>query len=49
VNIDIINTSEIRISVLIRDTQLDEAVQAIHSAFGLGGEEVAQVYAGSGR
>ena len=49
VNIEIINTSEIRISVLIRDTQLDEAVQAIHSAFGLGGEEVAQVYAGSGR
>ena len=49
VNIEIINTSEIRISVLIRDTQLDEAVQAIHSAFGLGGDEVAQVYAGSGR
>jgi hypothetical protein len=24
-------------------------VQAIHSAFGLGGDEVAQVYAGSGR
>jgi aspartate kinase len=49
VNIEIINTSEIRISVLIRDTQLDEAVQAIHHAFGLGGDEVAQVYAGSGR
>jgi aspartate kinase len=49
VNIEIINTSEIRISVLIRDTHLDEAVQAIHSAFGLGGDEVAQVYAGSGR
>src|SRR4051812_1687434 len=49
VNIEIINTSEIRISVLIRDTDLDEAVQAIHLAFGLGGEEVATVYAGSGR
>jgi aspartate kinase len=49
VNIEIISTSEIRISVLIRDTQLDDAVQAIHSAFGLGGDEVAQVYAGSGR
>jgi aspartate kinase len=49
VNIDIINTSEIRISVLIRDTELDAAVQAIHSAFDLGGDEVAQVYAGSGR
>ncbi|TCO64350.1 aspartate kinase [Actinocrispum wychmicini] len=49
VNIDIINTSEIRISVLIRDTQLDEAVLAIHEAFGLGGDEEAVVYAGSGR
>jgi aspartate kinase len=35
--------------VLIRDTQLDEAVQAIHAAFDLGGDEVAHVYAGSGR
>jgi aspartate kinase len=49
VNIEIINTSEIRISVLIRDTELDEAVQAIHEAFDLGGDEVATVYAGSGR
>jgi aspartate kinase len=49
VNIDIINTSEIRISVLIRDTELDEAVRAIHEAFDLGGDEVAKVYAGSGR
>ncbi|MGW5050655.1 aspartate kinase [Actinokineospora sp. NPDC004072] len=49
VNIEIINTSEIRISVLIRDTQLDDAVKAIHDAFDLGGEEQAVVYAGSGR
>lgn len=49
VNIEIINTSEIRISVLIRDTELDEAVRAIHEAFDLGGDEVATVYAGSGR
>jgi aspartate kinase len=49
VNIDIINTSEIRISVLIRDTELDDAVRAIHEAFDLGGDEVAKVYAGSGR
>ena len=49
VNIEIINTSEIRISVLIRDTQLDEAVLAIHEAFNLGGDEPAVVYAGSGR
>ncbi|GAA4863460.1 aspartate kinase [Saccharopolyspora cebuensis] len=49
VNIEIINTSEIRISVLIRDTQLDDAVRALHAAFELGGEEEAVVYAGSGR
>jgi aspartate kinase len=49
VNIDIINTSEIRISVLIRDLQVDEAVRAIHEAFRLGGDEDAVVYAGSGR
>jgi aspartate kinase len=49
VNIEIINTSEIRISVLIRDTQLDEAVAAIHQAFDLGGDERAVVYAGTGR
>ncbi|MEU3272659.1 aspartate kinase [Saccharomonospora sp. NPDC006951] len=49
VNIEIINTSEIRISVLIRDAQLDDAVRAIHDAFELGGDEQAVVYAGSGR
>ncbi|RSM75558.1 aspartate kinase [Kibdelosporangium aridum] len=49
VNIEIINTSEIRISVLIRDTELDAAVRAIHDAFDLGGDEEAVVYAGSGR
>ncbi|CAM4115987.1 aspartate kinase [Kibdelosporangium persicum] len=49
VNIEIINTSEIRISVLIRDTELDAAVRAIHEAFELGGNEEAVVYAGSGR
>ncbi|HWC82390.1 MAG TPA: aspartate kinase [Pseudonocardiaceae bacterium] len=49
VNIEIINTSEIRISVLIRDLQVDDAVKAIHDAFGLGGDEEAVVYAGTGR
>ncbi|EUA24398.1 aspartate-semialdehyde dehydrogenase domain protein [Mycobacterium xenopi 3993] len=46
VNIDLISTSEIRISVLIRDTELDKAVLALHEAFGLGGSEPATVYAG---
>jgi aspartate kinase len=49
VNIEIISTSEIRISVICRDTQLDDAVRALHDAFELGGEEEAVVYAGSGR
>ncbi|MGZ6772873.1 MAG: aspartate kinase [Mycobacteriaceae bacterium] len=49
VNIDIISTSEIRISVLCKDTQLDKAVRAIHGAFDLGGEDEAVVYGGTGR
>ncbi len=49
VNIDLISTSEIRISVLVKDTELDKAVAAMHEAFGLGGDEVAVVYAGTGR
>ena len=49
VNIDLISTSEIRISVLVKDTELDKAVAALHEAFGLGGDEEAVVYAGTGR
>jgi aspartate kinase len=49
VNIETINTSEIRISVLVRAEQLDDAVRAIHEAFELGGNEPAVVYAGTGR
>ncbi|BAX94828.1 aspartate kinase [Mycobacterium shigaense] len=49
VNIELMSTSEIRISVLCRDTELDKAVLALHEAFGLGGEETATVYAGTGR
>ena len=49
VNIDIISTSEIRISVLVRDVELDTAVRALHEAFELGGDEEAVVYAGTGR
>ena len=48
-NIELISTSEIRISVLCRDTELDDAVRALHAAFDLGGEEEAVVYAGTGR
>lgn len=49
VNIELISTSEIRISVLCRDTELDKAVRVLHDAFDLGGEEEATVYAGTGR
>jgi aspartate kinase len=49
VNIDIISTSEIRISVLVRDVELDTAVKALHNAFDLGGDDPATVYGGTGR
>ena len=49
INIDLISTSEIRISVLVSDTQLDDAVRVLHEAFDLGGEEEAVVHAGTGR
>ncbi|HEU4361472.1 MAG TPA: ACT domain-containing protein, partial [Mycobacterium sp.] len=49
VNIDLISTSEIRISVLVAETDLDKAVVALHEAFGLGGIEQATVYGGTGR
>jgi aspartate kinase len=43
VNIEMISTSEIRISVICRDTDVPAAVQAIHDAFDLGTDEVAEV------
>jgi len=49
VNIEMISTSEIRVSVVCRDTDLDIAVRAVHEAFDLGGTEEAVVYAGTGR
>src|SRR6478736_6693147 len=50
VNIEMISTSEIRISVVTRDDQLDDAVRAVHTAFGLDSAEgEAVVYGGSGR
>ncbi|MDW5325600.1 MULTISPECIES: aspartate kinase [unclassified Plantactinospora] len=49
VNIEMISTSEIRVSVVCRDTDLDVAVRAVHEAFDLGGSEEAVVYAGTGR
>jgi aspartate kinase len=50
INIEMISTSEIRISVVCRDTELDDAVRSVHDAFDLGSEEEqAVVYGGTGR
>jgi aspartate kinase len=49
VNIEMISTSEIRISVVVDQDDVDRAVRAAHTAFGLDAEEQAVVYAGTGR
>jgi aspartate kinase len=50
VNIEMISTSEIRISVVVRGQDVDAAVAAVHSAFELDAEEIeAVVYGGTGR
>ncbi|OFR40904.1 aspartate kinase [Corynebacterium sp. HMSC077D03] len=49
VNMELISTSEIRISVLVRELELNKAAIALHERFQLGGEEEATVYAGTGR
>ncbi len=49
VNIGMISTSEIRISVVIDQNDIDAAVRAAHSAFDLDSEGEATVYAGTGR
>ncbi|WP_129656725.1 aspartate kinase [Rothia halotolerans] len=49
VNIDMISTSEIRISVVTRADLLDAAVRAVHTAFGLDHDGEATVYGGTGR
>ncbi|RNL62161.1 aspartate kinase [Nocardioides marmoriginsengisoli] len=50
VNIEMISTSEIRVSVVVAETQVEDAVRAAHAAFDLGSDEVeAVVYGGTGR
>lgn len=50
VNIEMISTSEIRISVIVDEGQIDTAVRATHTAFDLDAAEVeAVVYGGTGR
>ena len=50
VNIEMISTSEIRISVVTAADDLDTGVRAVHTAFGLDAAEIeAVVYGGTGR
>jgi aspartate kinase len=49
INIEMISTSEIRISVVVRGDDLAEAARVVHTAYGLDGDIEATVYAGSGR
>jgi aspartate kinase len=49
INVEMISTSEIRISVVTRVDDAQRAVQALHTAFGLDADGEAVVYGGSGR
>ncbi len=49
VNIEMIATSEIRISIICREGDLDKAVRSAHTAFGLDDDQEAVVHGGTGR
>ncbi len=50
VNIEMISTSEIRISIIVRESDLERAAKAAHTAFGLDSDQnEAVVYGGTGR
>jgi aspartate kinase len=49
INVEMISTSEIRISVVTRDDKAGDAVKAVHTAFGLDADGEAVVYGGTGR
>jgi len=49
INIEMISTSEIRISVVMREEVLPDALRAVHTAVGLDTDGEAVVYAGTGR
>lgn len=49
INVEMISTSEIRISVVTRVEESAKAVRAVHSAFGLDTDGEAVVYGGTGR
>jgi len=49
INVDMISTSEIRISIVTHADRLAAAVKAVHLAFDLDAEQEATVYGGTGR
>jgi len=49
INIEMISTSEIRISVVVRGDDLAAAARVVHTAYGLDGDAEAVVHAGTGR
>ena len=49
INIGMLNTSEIRITAVVRRADMEDAAREIHEKFDLGGDEPAVVYAGTGR
>ncbi len=49
INIEMISTSEIRISVVTRADMINEAIRAVHTAFGLDSDVEAIVHGGTGR
>ncbi len=49
INIEMISTSEIRISVVTRADVMEDAVRVLHTAFNLDADDEAVVYAGTGR
>ena len=50
INIEMISTSEIRISIICRESDLERGAKAAHAAFGLDADQAeAVVYGGTGR
>lgn len=49
INIEMISTSEIRISVVVRTDELADAARRVHAAYGLDADEEAKVHGGTGR
>jgi aspartate kinase len=49
INIEMISTSEIRISVVLRGSDLADAARTVHAAYGLDSDIEAVVHAGTGR